>query len=524
MVANPVGVLGRVYLRNNGVHAKLAQVLGVRGYDADHGRAVLKELDHERLAAGVPAHSVVAYRPSRCVQQFRGPQQIPPIQLPLSGFGREHRRLRKHFGGNAVAQRFKQCELVFSRHAGGGKVAVFPEGMDPRVEAVEKRLVRPFEIEHEPERFAHALVLELFAPQVEHVALAGRLVSVRKGTLHGPAVLDGGKVVGGRPLPRDVLRAERVGARLEAFEGRQRIPEILDANAVEVVAAQVDREVLAPVVGIPPVDDPAVHLELVENVRPGAGGRLEAGLVENRSGGFEPSLGKDRKAADEGGVVAGRLFCVEFEAYPVRPFDLGVLDGLGQLTPERKQAFPQEQVVAEIDVVRRERRAVRETSLGAKVERDPAPVLRVFHGLAKQAVGGADLVGRALENAFEEHGRKPAGTSLPAVGIHRIERSPCPDRDFAALGGVGVHVVQMGEIGVVFEIAERGYAVRGDEVLRACLRRQSRERSDSRRESGAPPQTGPACARRMAPAALGTLPILLHRLPRVVSLALPPDA
>ena len=78
-------------------------------------------------------------------------------------------------------------------------MAVFPERVDAGIDAVEQRLVRPFEIEHQADGLTHPDVLKFCPPQVEDKGLAAGQRAVRRRVLDRPAFLDGGEVIAGGP-------------------------------------------------------------------------------------------------------------------------------------------------------------------------------------------------------------------------------------------------------------------------------------------------------------------------------------
>ena len=120
----------------------------------------------------------------------------------------------------------------------------------------------------------------------------------------------------------------------------------------------------------------------------------------------------------------------------------------------------------------RHRIAGREFGVLMHVEHHPILALGVFKALAQQAIGftvnirGHDLSADALtEQAFIHHRAQRTATTLARIGVHRIKRPEGRDRNLAAFGGVGVHIVEMGVIGGVFQIAVKGVAMRGDDLV-----------------------------------------------------------
>ena len=77
-----------------------------------------------------------------------------------------------------------------------------------------------------------------------------------------------GKVVGGGPVLGAVLGAPIDGVGLERFERDRGVAEIFEAQLVEIVAADIDVEVVAPIVLHALVDDVAAGRELLDAVGP----------------------------------------------------------------------------------------------------------------------------------------------------------------------------------------------------------------------------------------------------------------
>src|SRR5690606_41212190 len=81
-------------------------------------------------------------------------------------------------------------------------MAVLPETVGALVKAVEERLVCPFEVEHQPERLAHADVLEDRAAQAEEEALRAVRPAVGPAFLHHPPPVECRNIVACRPFER----------------------------------------------------------------------------------------------------------------------------------------------------------------------------------------------------------------------------------------------------------------------------------------------------------------------------------
>src|SRR5438477_1839214 len=146
--------------------------------------------------------------------------------------------------------------------------------------AVHDVSVGPLEIEGVDERLAHALVLELVAARVDEPALRARGRLVGNDVALDAAVLERGEIVARRPDARGVLLAEEIILRGEAFVGDVAVAVIFEANIVEIVLADADRQLLAPPVLHALVIDEAPRLEPADLVGPRTEWGLERGLVK----------------------------------------------------------------------------------------------------------------------------------------------------------------------------------------------------------------------------------------------------
>src|SRR5262245_54566008 len=179
-----------------------------------------------------------------------------------------------------------------------GKLSAVEIAVDARVLTEEDLLVHLFEVEREVERPAYARVLELLAAGIEGERLHDPAVALEKFLEDDALVLDGGELVGGRPVLGAVLRAPVDVIGLEGLDGDRGVAEILVAQFVEVVAPDIDVEILRPVVLHALVDDGAPRHEFLDAVGAIAQRRLERGsadiaLLARRVAPFPPMLRQD---------------------------------------------------------------------------------------------------------------------------------------------------------------------------------------------------------------------------------------
>jgi hypothetical protein len=138
-------------------------------------------------------------------------------------------------------------------------------------------------------------VLEFVAPRVERERLHDSPAALRKLLEHHALFLDRREIVGRGPVLSHVLGApvEMVG--LERLERYRPVAEIFKPQLVEIVATEVDVEILSPIVLHPLVDDGAAGDEVLDAVGGVAERRLERGradvaLATRRVGPLPPSL------------------------------------------------------------------------------------------------------------------------------------------------------------------------------------------------------------------------------------------
>ena len=228
---------------------------------------------------------------------------------------------------------------------------------------------------------------------------------------------------------RAALGAEGIFTRFEGLESGILVAEVFDADFIEIVAAHIERQVLAPVIGVAFIHDATVHIDAVDHIgaRPGRG--FQPRFVEPRAGFLVPFFRPRRHAADLFDQAApGHAGAeIEFNGVIVDHLDLG--DQLAHCIGIGFQPLIQQQVVAKGDVMGRHRVTGREFRVFTHVEHHPVLALGVFKALAQQAIGfavnirGHDLSADALaKQAFIHHRAQRTATALARIGVHRIKR------------------------------------------------------------------------------------------------------
>ena len=163
-----------------------------------------------------------------------------------------------------VLHGLQDFQLLALRNAGRRQFGALEIAGDALVLAEENLLVHLLEVEGEVEGAAHARVLELVAPDVEGEGLHHADIADREFFQHHLLVAHGREIVGGRPVLGAVLGAPIDLVALERFQRDGGIAEIFVADCLEIIGADIQVEVLAPVVGDLLVDDGAAGREFLD--------------------------------------------------------------------------------------------------------------------------------------------------------------------------------------------------------------------------------------------------------------------
>src|SRR5262249_26204905 len=151
---------------------------------------------------------------------------------------------------------------------------------DPNVLAKEDSPVQLLEIEGEIEGEPHACILELLAAGIESKRLHDPAAALGELFQNHAPVLDPGETLGRHPIldVQLIVPIEVIG--LECFECDCSITKIFETYLVEIVASDIDVEILAPIVLHPLVDDRAAGYKFSDSVGAVAERRLECGRAD----------------------------------------------------------------------------------------------------------------------------------------------------------------------------------------------------------------------------------------------------
>ncbi len=264
------------------------------------------------------------------------------------------------------------------------------------------------------------------------------------------------------------MEVDRAG--LEGFEGDLALAVIFEAQALEVVGAHVDRQVLAPIIGVELELDVAPLLEGLDAIRAGAERRLERRGVEVAA--LPPVLRKHRHADDDEMGVA-RALLDEAHQHDVVSLGGDALDLAQQLRVGRMRLLL-ERVEGEGDVRRGHLRAVGKARLGPEQEAVAELVRGIAHRAGEQPVDRVRLVAVAGHQRVEGRRHARRAVALLGIDVHGVERVEVLvagrrrdlERQHAAFRSVRIHIGEVLEVRRQREIPERGEAVRLDVVVR----------------------------------------------------------
>ncbi|CAM5208316.1 hypothetical protein BTHI11S_03944 [Bosea thiooxidans] len=276
--------------------------------------------------------------------------------------------------------------------------------------------------------------------------------------------MHGREIVARRPDTRGELFLEGDDAALEGLERHLPVAEILPAHAVEIVGADIHRQVLGPIVRHALELDEAALLEASDLVGARAERRLQrrGGEVARRP----VFLREHRQAGDDEMQVASalrrELHHEDIVAFGLRRDQLVEQQAVGRM------ALRLQDVHREGDVAGRHARAVMEARLGPQAEAIAQLVRGDRDALRQQAVERARLVAGAGHQAVEAGIHAGCAITLQNIGVERVEGVEALvaataldlDGEQAALRCLRVHIGEMREVRRQSQFAEGGESVR----------------------------------------------------------------
>ena len=237
-----------------------------------------------------------------CAEQLERLQQVGARPAGAVGGGRLV-GLGEHLIGHPAAVALEDRQLVALGQAARRHLRVAEVALRAHVLAEEQHPVGPLEIEGVGQRLAHPAVGEHRPAGVEDERLHAGRPLVRELHLLQPALAHRRDVVVERPGLGLVLDAEVEDARLERLAQHRLVAEVVVAHAIEVVLADIDRQVAPPVVLHPLDDDVAAGLELRHPV--GTASRAAARAWSARSRGFASSAWAESASGPRSAAARG---------------------------------------------------------------------------------------------------------------------------------------------------------------------------------------------------------------------------
>ena len=313
--------------------------------------------------------------------------------------------------------------------------------------------IPPLEVEGKRERLTHAGIAELLAPGVDEEGLHARRRVIGENFPDHPPVRDLRNVIGRHPGFRRELLVELVFPRLQRLDHDRAVAEIFDSNLVKIVAPYPHGQAAPPIVRHALIDDRTAFVHPRHAVGPTAQRRLERDTIELPV--LVMGLRENRELGSNDERQLAVLGVAEGDPDPAGIEHLGACD-LRENDPVIGVAMRLQRLDGEHDVLGGDRRAVMPTGLGPKVEDFPGAIGADLDARRDQPIGRIGLIERALEQGLEDEALEPLHGVTPEN--ERIQRIVCALRgkaDRAALGRLRVDIVEMGEIGPVFEIASR---------------------------------------------------------------------
>ena len=176
-------------------------------------------------------------------------------------------------------------------------------------------------------------------------------------------------------------------------------------------------------------------------------------------GGQHGELAHDQRQFPIAGLVEGETHLVVRQCFGLG--DVGIVAGIMRMVGG-------ERLERENHVRRSHRLSVMPARNVVQVKLNPAEILRIGHRLSHQAVFGARLIHRIRHQRVVDESDR-AGLPLHDEGIEAIKGAIERLAQAATLRRIGVHIVEMGEVGGIFGLADQRQAVGGHRLLRVGL-------------------------------------------------------
>ena len=403
---------------------------------------------------GVAQHTAL-HRPARLLQQGAGLQQIGPQAARRVGVGR-HGHGAQGARRQVVGVGGQQLLLGGRGQASGFTGGVAKNAIHPLVRAIEHLAVHPLVIQRQPQRLAHAHVLQVRLAGVEHIALKAG------GQLVGKFALDqfAGVELLAIHAPRPIAGAEKAHdikfARFQGFELGGVVFVDVDFHPVKVERAHAHRQVFGPVVGIAHVGDVFAKAHRANAVGAAANGRFHHHLVKRFA--RAPGAAENGQAAHGQRQFAIGRFKAKAHRAGIQHIHPGHVDEQGFVT--RRGVRPHQGVKTVLYILGQHRLTVVKTRLWAQPEGGREAISGHADILGQQAIAGGRFVHAARQQAVKQQLRQiRRGAAFDGEGVVFVKRGRAAiahQAQCAALGGLGMHIVEMRKICRVFGAAPQG--------------------------------------------------------------------
>src|SRR5262249_3855995 len=367
----------------------------------------------------------------------------------------------EHIIWHLAAEWFEQGKFVRRGLTDRHHVGILKHRMGPLIGPVHDLLVGPFEIECIDEGLPQTLILQFFPSRIKKPTLRARRGIVWNNIALDVPLADRREVVACRPGARGEFRPESIAFGSKSLEGNFAIAVIFVAHDVKIVQPAPDRQVGPPPVFHSLVLNVTARLETSDFVRAAAERYLERGFVEPT--GSIIAAREDRERSHEQRHVASSMGRETY--HHGRVIGRFRADKVAQQLLGDRMSLVLEDLQREGDVVGGERATIVELDAGPQQKTISEPVGRYLHRARSEAVQRVGLVLGARHQAREGELHPLRTIALKDEAVERIEGEKvliegpgCPDvGEHATLRGVWIDVIEMLEVGRIFEIAEGRY-------------------------------------------------------------------
>ena len=443
------------------VDADLAQACGERIVNTLVRRILAEKFDGERIALGID-ELVALHCPAGFRKEFQRGAQIFAGGLRCV-IDRQLEFLRQCISRKRILHRFQNGLFLGRRRAAQFQFVACEIAVDALVLIEEQQAVHRFEVEGVGQRLTHFRVFELVAARVQEIALHTSDGVIRERSLYDIAALHGWKIILFSPALGTILVAIIVlSALLEGFPGCILVEIVLVAQAVEIIAPDIDAQILAPIVIDARPGDGASGRHAVDLV----GGRAERDF-KRRTGNvallalcilaFPPVLGQNGKLSQNLRQFAIALLAEgEFHLMFASLFRL--LHVAIIFVVHRRLLL--QHIERPDHVIDGDRLAIVPFRFWIELELNPGEIIGILQGFGNERVLRRSLIERirhqrVVEKTAAEIGQASGCDPLHHKRIETVEGANGDHVQRAAFRRIGIHIVVVLEISRIFGLAKQ---------------------------------------------------------------------